>query len=61
MNLKLNGIALVAMVAVAQSQDGVVSSRPEFEVASIRPNTNSGPRGGIGAAPGGRLSAKMSR
>jgi len=34
----LTGIALVAMVAVAQSKNGVVSPRPEFEVSSIKPS-----------------------
>ena len=57
MQLKLVTIALLAAVGLCQSQDGDSSFRPEFEVASIKPDPIPLQNIRIGK-PGGRLVAR---
>ena len=56
MEFKLIAIALMATVGLGQSQDVDSPVRPEFEVASIKPDPRLDPM--IGRPPGGRLVAR---
>jgi hypothetical protein len=58
MNLKLIGIALAMTIGSAQSQTGVPTSRPEFDVATIKPNRGGARDVRIGAASPGRFNAE---
>jgi len=53
--LKLIGIALAAAIGPAQAQTRAPALRPEFEVASIKPNNGVDERPGMQVSYGGHL------
>jgi uncharacterized protein (TIGR03435 family) len=53
--LQLTGVLLIACAHCGQAQDSSPPARPQFEVASIKPNTDGNPNKNIGVSPGGRV------
>jgi uncharacterized protein (TIGR03435 family) len=55
MTPRVTGMLLIACAHFVQAQDPTPTARREFEVASIKPNTDGNPNKNIGVSPGGRV------
>lgn len=59
MNSKMVGLALAATVGLAQSQTGTSTSRPEFEVASVKMSRGRPADGAVRITPGSFSAASL--
>ena len=55
MTLRVTGMLLIACCHSVQAQNSLPAARHEFEVASIRLNTDGNPNKNIGMGGGGRV------